>query len=129
MSAGCAPIIKSRASVDEPLFCNYINPARSWFRGFDRVEISYDPQKRAWTIEHRGLDFEDSAAVFTGPTANVDDDRQDYGERRTVTYGLLNARLVAVVWTPRGNGRHIISMRKCNAREREKFEPRLARAR
>jgi uncharacterized DUF497 family protein len=54
---------------------------------------------------------------FAGPTADVLDDRQDYGERRTVTYGLLNGRLVAIVWTPRGECRHIISMRKCNARE------------
>jgi uncharacterized DUF497 family protein len=91
------------------------------------VQISYDPQKRAWTIEHRGLDFADAVRIFAGPTADVLDDRQDYGERRTVTYGLLNGRLVAIVWTPRGECRHIISMRKCNAREREKFEPRLAR--
>ena len=30
-----------------------------------------------------------------------------------------------VVWTPRGDARHIISMRKCNAREREKYRDRL----
>ena len=30
-----------------------------------------------------------------------------------------------VVWTPRGDARHIISMRKCNARERAKYRDRL----
>ena len=97
--------------------------------GMNRVEISYDPAKRTWTLDHRALDFDHAVRVFAGPVADVLDDRQDYGEIRTVTYGLLNNRLVAVVWTARGKGRHIISMRKCNAREREKFEPRLARTR
>ncbi|MFZ0604911.1 MAG: BrnT family toxin [Roseiarcus sp.] len=30
-----------------------------------------------------------------------------------------------VVWTPRGDARHIISMRKCNAREQTKYGQRL----
>lgn len=90
------------------------------------MEISYDPHKREWTIEYRGIDFKDALEVFAGPVADVIDDRRDYGEQRIVTYGLLQQRLVAVVWTQRGKDRHIISMRKCNARERAKFEPRLA---
>lgn len=93
------------------------------------MKISFDPQKRQWTLEHRGLDFEDAVDVFSGPVADILDDRQDYGEMRTVTYGLRMGRLVAIVWTPRGDSRHIISMRKCNERERAKFEPRLAGSR
>ena len=90
------------------------------------MEISYDPAKRHWTLDQRGLDFDDAAEVFAGPVADVLDDRQDYGEVRTVTYGLLRRRLVALVWTPRSKRRHIISMRKCNERERAKFERKLA---
>jgi uncharacterized protein len=85
------------------------------------VKISYDPAKRERTLAKRGLDFEDAGKVFAGATMDVRDDRRDYGEERWQSYGLLDGRLVMLAWTPRGNRRHIISMRKCNEREKEKF--------
>ena len=48
------------------------------------------------------LDFEDAPEVFAGLTLTLPDERQDYGEDRYQTYGLLGDRLVMVVWTPRG---------------------------
>jgi uncharacterized DUF497 family protein len=90
------------------------------------MKISYDPAKRLRTLQERALDFEDARIVFAGLRYVVLDDRFDYGEVRWVTYGLLQDRLVAVVWTPRGTGRHVISMRKCNDREKEKYQARLA---
>jgi uncharacterized DUF497 family protein len=71
------------------------------------------------------LDFEDAATVFGGVTLTLLDDRQDYGEARFQTYGFLDGRLVMVVWTPRGADRHVISMRRCNAREKTRFQARL----
>jgi len=41
----------------------------------------------------------------------------DYEEDRFITVGWLQARLVVLVWTPRGEVRRIISMRKANDRE------------
>jgi uncharacterized DUF497 family protein len=49
------------------------------------------------------------------------DSRLNYGERRWVTVGYLDGRVVVVVWTPRGQARRIISMRKANEREIAKF--------
>jgi uncharacterized DUF497 family protein len=89
------------------------------------VKISYDPGKRAKTLAERGLDFDDAARVFAGPTLTLPDERQDYGEIRYQTYGLLDDRLIMLVWTRRGDIRHIISMRKCNARETTLFQARL----
>jgi uncharacterized DUF497 family protein len=57
----------------------------------------------------------------------VEDDRRDYGEKRWLTFGLLKGRLVALVWTPREEARHIISMRKANDRERKRYEGELDR--
>lgn len=85
------------------------------------ADVTYDPEKRAKTLAERGLDFDDAVQVLAGPTIEVLDDRTDYGEERFQTVGLLNDRLVMIVWTPRGETRHIISMRKCNEREKEKF--------
>jgi uncharacterized protein len=92
------------------------------------MEISYDDAKRALTLGRRGLDFEDAAFLFAGLEYTVADDRAEYGEERFQTYGLLGDRLVIVVWTPRGQARHIISMRKCNERERKKYARRLDRS-
>lgn len=92
------------------------------------MQISYDPAKRAKTLEERDLDFEDAPEVFAGLTLTLPDERQDYGEDRYQTYGLLGDRLVMVVWTPRGEDRqdrHVISMRKCNDREQARFQNRL----
>lgn len=51
----------------------------------------------------------------------MEDDREDYGEIRTITVGWLDADVVAIVWTERGAARRIISMRKCNERERKRY--------
>lgn len=89
------------------------------------MRITFDPAKREKTLAERGLDFKDAATVFGGATLTLQDDRQDYGEPRFQTYGLLGRRLVMVVWTQRGADRHVISMRKCNAREKARFQTRL----
>ena len=87
------------------------------------MRISYDPAKREWTLTHRGLDFEDAAHVFDGLTAEVQDQRKDYGETRIICYGVLERRLVVIGYTPRGPVRHIFSMRKANDREQVRFAP------
>jgi uncharacterized DUF497 family protein len=89
------------------------------------MEISFDPAKRDKAMRERGLDFADAPEVFAGPVFEREDDRIDYGEPRIITVGLLRGRMVVVVWTPRGAVRHIISMRKANDREQERYNARL----
>jgi len=89
------------------------------------MKIIYDPVKRAVTLAERGIDFEDAAEVFSGDTLDYPDDRRDYGELRMLTVGHLRGRMVIVVRTPRGSARHVISMRKANAREKARFGKRL----
>ena len=38
-----------------------------------------------------------------------------------ITVGLMADRMVVVVWTQRGDARHIISMRKANEREQARY--------
>lgn len=86
------------------------------------MKITFDPAKRLITLRERGIDFAtDAEKVFAGDTATFDAKRSDYGEVREVTAGLLNGRTVILVWTQRGEARHIISMRYCHAKEAEKF--------
>lgn len=90
------------------------------------MPITYDPNKRLATLRNRGLDFERAAEVFDGDVLDWPDERFDYGEPRIVTIGFLDGRMVVVVWTARGDARHIISMRKANAREQTRLGERFA---
>ena len=89
------------------------------------MQISFDPAKRDTTLTERGLDFADAPEVFAGLTFEAEDARFDYGETRMITVGLLRGRMVVLVWTPRGEVRHIISMRKANEREAKRYATRL----
>ncbi len=89
------------------------------------MRITYDPAKRDLTLHERGLDFADAAAVFAGKEATLDDDRFDYGEIRRITAGFLASRMVIVVWTTRGDARHIISMRHAHAKEQHRWKEHL----
>ncbi len=87
--------------------------------------IEFDPAKRLTNLEMRGLDFLEASEIFEGPTLTYEDVRQDYGETRWITVGLLYHRMIILVWTERGENCRIISMRKANERERESFSGRL----
>lgn len=89
------------------------------------MAITYDAKKRHATFESRGLDFKDAEHVFAGPTFEVEDQRQDYGEARIVCFGMLGDRMVVVGYTPRGADRHVFSMRKANDREQARIAPLL----
>jgi hypothetical protein len=89
------------------------------------MRVTYDPEKREQTLRERGLDFEDAELVFSGVTLEVEDTRRNYGEVRTICYGLLAGRMVVVGYTPRGADRHVFSMRKANAREQARIAPLL----
>jgi uncharacterized DUF497 family protein len=89
------------------------------------MQITFHEEKRRKTFGERGLDFADAGRIFEGPEFTQQDDRFDYPEPRFQTYGLLDERLVMVVWTPIEDGIHVISMRRCNDREQRKFAERL----
>lgn len=84
------------------------------------MDIDYDADKRDKTLAERGLDFAQAGEIFTGPHLHFPDTRANYGEDRYITFGVLDGRMVVVVWTPRGLTRRIISMRKANGREIKK---------
>ena len=81
------------------------------------MDTEFDERKRQVTLLERGLDFAEASRVFESRCVTFEDLRQVYGEQRFVTLGELGARLVVIVWTPRGAARRIISMRKANERE------------
>lgn len=85
----------------------------------------WDEEKNRRNQSERGLSFEDAEVVFAGPCATFEDTRRDYGEKRMITFGLLDGRLVVIAHTPRGGRTRIISMRKGNDREQKAYQERL----
>ncbi len=92
------------------------------------VRIEYYPEKRSTTLKERGLDFARAIEVFQGVRFTAQDTRFQYQEDRFITAGWLDARLVVLVWTPRGEARRIISMRKGNDREKALYARHLERS-
>lgn len=89
------------------------------------MRLEFEEEKRAKTIEVRGLGMARAADVLRGATLTVEDDRQDYGEIRFITIGFLDDTMAVLVWTPRDNAYRIISMRKANDRERKLYGTRF----
>ena len=83
--------------------------------------VTCDLRKRDRTLKERGLDLLRATEVFSGLHLTREDDRFNYDEKRYVTVGWLDERLVIFVWTPRGLSRRIISMRHCHEREAKKI--------
>lgn len=89
------------------------------------MHIEFDADKHEKTLAERGVDFARASEVFAGRHFTAEDTRDEYGEHRYITLGKLDGRVVVMVWTQRGEARRIISMRKANEREKERYAHRL----
>jgi uncharacterized DUF497 family protein len=94
------------------------------------MRITFDPAKRERTLRQRNLDFRDAPTVFAGPRFTFEDKRFDYPEPRYITVGLLDGRMLILVWTPKEEidgeeCHHMISMRKANGKEQARYLQRL----
>jgi uncharacterized DUF497 family protein len=82
-----------------------------------RVATTWTEAKRRKVLQERGLDLARAEEAFAGRTATNPTHGGATGETRYITAGFLDDRMVVMVWTPRGDGRHIISMRHAHAKE------------
>lgn len=85
------------------------------------VRFEWDEAKRRANIRKHGIDFIGCEAIFDGYTVTVEDTRFDYGERRFVTMGMLEGRVVVVAHTETPRKIRIISIRKATRREQKAF--------
>lgn len=81
-----------------------------------------DSRKDRRNIAVRGLSL-DLAEQLDWATALIwEDRRKDYGERRYCVLGFIEDRLHSVVFTPRNGKPRVISLRKANKREVNRYE-------
>lgn len=90
------------------------------------MRFEWDEIKNEDNIEKHSLDFEDAAEFFNSPILAALDTRQNYGEERWIGLGLLEHRVVVVVYTFRGsNIIRVISMRKALQHEKDQYQEHL----
>ena len=86
--------------------CYYNLPVSTW-----------DESKRRRNIRLHGLDFEEADVIWDNFTVTREDIREDYGEKRMVTFGILGGDVVVLVHTERDDEMHVISLRKAEKHE------------
>ena len=87
------------------------------------MKFEWDEDKNQENIRHHRIDFADVPLVFDGPMIVALDTRKNYGEDRLIGIGLLINSVVVVVFVERiGDTIRIISARKAERHEREKFK-------
>jgi uncharacterized protein len=75
--------------------------------------VTWDESKRLRNLKIHGLDFMGCELIFDGPVVAEEDNRLVYGEQRMNVMGVLAAgRVVHMTYTERGDGLHVISLRK-----------------
>lgn len=84
------------------------------------MRFEWSDTKRKSNIKKHGIDFINARIIFNSYTLTVEDDRYDYGEKRFITLGRLDGRVVVVVHTENEGSIRIISIRKATKYEEKK---------
>ncbi|BAZ12131.1 hypothetical protein NIES4071_39590 [Calothrix sp. NIES-4071] len=89
--------------------------------------FEWDEAKNLENIRKHKIDFANVPQMFNGSMLTELDERFDYGEDRWIGIGFLGNGVAVVVWTERReNLIRIISARKANRYERQRFEEYLS---
>jgi len=83
--------------------------------------FTWDEAKRTSNREKHGVDFSEATHFEMESAVALRDDRKDYGEVRYRAFGHIKGRLHALVFTWRGSRIRIISLRRANAREINRY--------
>ena len=90
------------------------------------MDVEWDEAKRQENITRHGLDFVGAERIFDGDTVTVEDTRRSYGEPRWVTVGILEGRVVVLVYTERDGRLRYISLRKATRYEQRSYYAQVA---
>ncbi|MDP1697344.1 MAG: BrnT family toxin [Xanthomonadaceae bacterium] len=86
------------------------------------LSLEWDDEKAASNLTKHRVAFEDAARVFLDPNRlDRHDHRENYGEDRFLTIGLVGMVELAVVYTVRSDIFRIISARKAESNERHEY--------
>lgn len=93
------------------------------------MNFEWDDDKNRQNIAKHGVRFEDACRIFDGFTIGFVDDRDDYGEVREISIGMVDGiAYVTVVHTDRESVCRIISARPASRSERKHYEQEIQKA-
>jgi uncharacterized DUF497 family protein len=84
--------------------------------------FEWSEQKRLENLRKHGIDFLDAKEIWQGEVLEVPSEQQAHGEQRHIAYGVLEGRIIAVVFTWRGDSRRLISARRARRHERQDYQ-------
>jgi len=89
--------------------------------------LIWDEAKRHANIAKHGVDFVGVEAIWKMPVVSWDDERECYGEQRINLLGWLHERIMFLTYTDDGDHFRVISLRKAEKHETERYFKTLAR--
>jgi uncharacterized DUF497 family protein len=84
--------------------------------------FEWSEQKRLENLRKHGIDFVDAKEIWQGEVLEVPSEQQEHKEQRYIAYGVLDGRIIAVVFTWRGEFRRLISARRARRYERQNYQ-------
>jgi uncharacterized protein len=88
---------------------------------YKKMQIEFDWDKSGRNAVKHGFSLAD-AERFTWYNATIElDTRRDYGEPRFRAFGTCDGIPCCLVFTPRNDKARVISLRRCNRKERELY--------
>ncbi|MDP4021873.1 BrnT family toxin [Methylobacterium sp. NEAU 140] len=82
------------------------------------MDFDWDNTKEAHVRAERGFGFAEAITIFGGRVTERQDTRHDYGEVRMIAVGQADGIFYTVVYTDRGDVRHVITAWPSNRKER-----------
>lgn len=85
--------------------------------------FEWDDAKNTTNIDKHGVSFAIAIRIFENRVLTFTDNRTDYGEVRELSIGQVDgAVFLTVVHTDRAGRRRIISARRANRKEKQRYE-------
>jgi uncharacterized DUF497 family protein len=86
-------------------------------------EFEWDENKNRANIKKHGISFETASQIFENPVLTWTDKRKDYEEIREHSIGTIKGiAFIAVIHTDRNGKTRLISARRANKQERQRYE-------
>ncbi len=85
------------------------------------MEFEWNEANREANIIKLDVDFLEAIALLADAPLLHEDSRQDHGERRCQATGIIDGKMLVVIFPIREGSFRIISARRANSRERRKY--------
>ena len=90
------------------------------------MDFEWDEAKNQANIRKHGVGCETAKRIFDGPVFSWMDDREEYGEDRYISIGMVDGLAVLVViHTDRKNRVRLISARPASKKERQRYHEQI----